>query len=76
MELPFFLFLYAIVDAALNRIENGNFLICWTVQPRNVCMDYLRMNSSNSFGKLYLSLNGMRKVHNYFYKNPPLVQQD
>lgn len=70
MELPFFLFLYVIADAVLNHIENGNLLIRWTIQSRNVCMDYLRMSNSNTFGQLLLSLRGVRKIHNYFYKNP------
>jgi hypothetical protein len=70
MELPFFLFLYVIANAALNHIENGNLLIRWTVQSRNVCINYLRMNNSNTFGQFHLSLCGVRKIHNYFYKNP------
>ena len=45
MKLPFFLFLYVIADAVLNHIENGNLLIRWTIQSRNVCMDYLRMSN-------------------------------
>ena len=67
MELPFFLFLYVIADAVLNHIENGNLLIRWTIQSRNVCMDYLCMSNSNTFGQLHLSLRGVRKIHNYFY---------
>ena len=70
MELPFFLFLYVIANAALNHIENGNLLIRWTVQSRNVCINYLRMDICNTSGKLCLPLQRVRKIHNYFYKNP------
>ena len=71
MELPFFLFLYVITNAALNHIENGNLLIRWTVQSRNVCINYLRMDSCNTFGQFHLSLHGVWGIHNYFHKIPP-----